>query len=176
MMTIWGIPVVVQLDFGNALVGIGTILLAFVTFFITYANIRETRRIALRSSKAEAHQQLADRRLLWSDALRDEIAELIALAANFDPSDKVRSEKLNKCVMTATLRLRSDREDHGVLLVILRDILDLIKVSKTWSHDEKDERRRQFIDKISEVQPAATSVLQNEWETIKAEIMLEKGV
>jgi hypothetical protein len=78
--------------------------------------------------------------------------------------------------MTATLRLRSDREDHGVLLVILRDILDLIKVSKTWSHDEKAERRRQFIDKISEVQPAATSVLQNEWETIKAEIMLEKGV
>jgi hypothetical protein len=78
--------------------------------------------------------------------------------------------------MTATLRLRSDREDHEVLLEVLRDILDLIKSSKTWSDDERDKRRRQFIDKISEVQPAATSVLQNEWETIKAEIMLEKGV
>jgi hypothetical protein len=54
--------------------------------------------------------------------------------------------------------------------------LDLIKSSKTWSDDERDKRRRQFIDKISEVQPAATLVLQNEWETIKAEIMLEKGV
>jgi hypothetical protein len=78
MMTVWGVPIGVQLDVGNALVGIGTILLAFVTFFITYANIRETRRIALRSSKAEAHQQLSDRRLMWSDGLREEVAELIA--------------------------------------------------------------------------------------------------
>jgi hypothetical protein len=176
MMTIWGIPVGVQLDVGNALVGIGTILLAFVTFFITYANIRETRRIALRSSTAEAHQQLSNRRLLWSDALRDEIAELVALGANFDSHDEARCDRLNKYVTTISLRLRSDREDHEVLLDILRDLSDFIKVSPTSSDEEREIKRRQFINKLNEVPPAAKMVLQNEWEIIKAEINMEKGV
>lgn len=164
-----------QMDLGNALVGLGTIILAMVTFIVTNRNIQESRRAADRTHKAEGRRRLAEKRLSWIEELRKEIGELLALVANHDARDLARGDRMNALSTVVSLRLATDKESHKELNALIQSVLRMVDLDNGTSALTKEAGQALLIE-LAATRDKCRLILREEWMTVKNELLSDDKI
>lgn len=137
-----------QIDFGNMAVGVGTVILAYVTFHISSKTLNQSK-----------NQTVAEFRIQWVEALRSDVAAFIALAM-IHQRTAAQVEKMHEIQARIMLRLNRKEKEH----LRMRDELLLLI---DCMHGKGD---KTAIEQASIVTKAFQDLFNFEWGRIKSEI------
>lgn len=145
------------MDAGNALVGIGTVSVALVTFFVSS-----------RTVKIDANKQIAIFRMQWSDALREDISVFVSLILSYLVQGKSIDDDVQNIVkQVARIRFRLQRDKHREFIDNMESIVSGVQ-EYDKSTPSADEIRRKLV--LFDLQ--AEQIIENAWNKARKEIQL----
>lgn len=155
-----------QIDFGNALVGLGGLVLAWATVSAT----KSAQRTAQQTLEKQANSKIAEFRMSWIATLRDDISEYVKLHRNIElirsksSSGKVPVDERDRLLDLLAVRAKIQtmlKEDP--VEISEKSLLELISKDVPEASSDAKEHRMNIVK-------LTRSVLKREWNKVKTEI------
>jgi hypothetical protein len=143
-----------QVDFGNLAVGLGTALVAFMTW---------------RSASSSSYQKLADFRREWIEDLRQQVAAYISEITVLEGMKENRIaysdvRKIRHQMTLIQLSLNPAEDSHKSLLEKMRELYDSsIRPIDEAYHSNMHRKTQELVD-------ASRSVFKTEWDKLRREM------
>jgi hypothetical protein len=146
-----------QVDFGNLAVGVATIIIAFVTLYVSILNIHGVRS-----------QKLADLRSSWLDDLRQHLASFGGVVHEIMLSENKSDKKLIEKIGFETTYIRLKLKDSSRTQRMSKIMHDLQVLAL-------HEKTKEFQDLFAEFFVVSEEILQEAWNDIMSDLEYEKS-
>lgn len=154
----------IQIDLGNLVVGVATIIIAMVTLRTTMANIR-----------MEANHRIASFRVNWIEDLRNNVSKFIGAAhiLKTRTSDKTKDdiEDLHTDIMRIETYVCLMLNSHDAEQKLLKTEMEQARSALALFSQSRDpDLNRKIDENLKTISEITSKILKTEWDRASAEI------